>query len=120
MRATTCRWTTACCALALGAVLAVPTLAVAQERGNPYGEWRYQSADAWGTRYSPLDQVNAENFGDLEVAWIFRGDNFGPVSGHHVPIDAHLHRRHPLYPVRRAPHRRGDGPRDGGDALDLP
>ena len=82
MRADPTRWrrrTGLYLALALGALLAVPALAVAQERGNPYGEWRYQSADAWGTRYSPLDQVNAENFEDLEVAWIWRGDNFGPA-----------------------------------------
>ena len=50
----------------------------AQERGNPDGEWRFQSADSWGTRYSPVDQVNASNFGDLEVAWVWRADNFGP------------------------------------------
>ena len=49
-----------------------------QERGNPFGEWRYWGADAWSTRYSPLDQINAKNFGDLEVAWVWRGDNFGP------------------------------------------
>ena len=73
------RRTDLCLALTLGVLLAVPALSVAQERGNPYGEWRYQSADAWGTRFSPLDQVDAENFEDLEVAWIWRGDNFGPT-----------------------------------------
>ena len=50
----------------------------AQDWGNPYGEWRYWGADQRSTRYSPLDQINADNFGDLEVAWIWRGDNFGP------------------------------------------
>ncbi len=63
-------------------------LAVAQERGNPRGEWRYQSGDAWGTRYSPLDQINASNFEDLELQWVWRGDNFGP---------------HPLYLSRSTP-----------------
>jgi len=63
-------------ALALGVLLGIPSLA--QDRGTPPGEWRYQSADAWGTRYSSLDQINADNFGELEVAWLFRGDNFGP------------------------------------------
>jgi glucose dehydrogenase len=38
---------------------------------NPDGEWRCQSADAWGTGYSPKSQVNASNFADLEVAWVF-------------------------------------------------
>ena len=52
--------------------------AIAQERGNPVGEWRYWGADAWSTRFVPLEQVDATNFSELEVAWIWRGDNFGP------------------------------------------
>jgi len=50
----------------------------AQDRGTPFGEWRYWGADAWSTRYSPLDQIDADNFDDLEQAWLWRGDNFGP------------------------------------------
>jgi len=38
-------------------------------RGNVAGEWRYWGADAWSTRYSPLDQINATNFNSLQVAW---------------------------------------------------
>ena len=57
-------------------LFAVPLMA--QNRDMPEGEWRYQSGDAWGTRSSPLDQINADNFGDLKVAWMWRGDNFGP------------------------------------------
>ena len=38
-------------------------------RGNAPGEWRYWGADAWSTRYSPLDQINASNFDKLQVAW---------------------------------------------------
>ncbi|MCC7196083.1 MAG: PQQ-binding-like beta-propeller repeat protein [Gemmatimonadaceae bacterium] len=55
--------------------LAVPlTQSVARQgtglvRGNKPGEWRYWAADAWSTRYSPLDQVNASNFSQLEVKW---------------------------------------------------
>ncbi|MFQ5742796.1 MAG: PQQ-binding-like beta-propeller repeat protein [Acidobacteriota bacterium] len=30
-----------------------------------------------GTRYSPLDQIDASNFNDLEVAWRFKTDNLG-------------------------------------------
>ena len=47
-------------------------------RGTPRGEWRYWGADFYGTRYTPLDQITSENFEDLEVAWIWRGDNFSP------------------------------------------
>ena len=63
--------------LALAALLAVAGV-TAQEPGTENGEWRYQSGDAGGTRFSPLDQIDASNFNDLEVAWVFRGDNFSP------------------------------------------
>ena len=34
--------------------------------------------DIQGTRYSPLDQINASNFSKLEVAWRFKTDSLGP------------------------------------------
>ena len=43
------------------------------------GEWPGYGGDAGHTRYSPLDQVDASNFGDLELAWRFRTDNLGPA-----------------------------------------
>ena len=46
--------------------------------GTENGEWRYLGGDAGHTRSSPLDQINGGNFADLEVAWIWRSDNFGP------------------------------------------
>ncbi len=42
------------------------------------GEWPTNGADVKFTRYSPLDQVKAENFNKLEVAWRFKTDAFGP------------------------------------------
>jgi quinoprotein glucose dehydrogenase len=33
------------------------------------GEWRYLNHDPLSTRYSPLDQINKDNFKDLKVAW---------------------------------------------------
>ena len=65
-------------ALALGAASIAQAPVAAQERGSPEGEWRYIGGDAWHTRYSPLDQINADNFEDLDVAWVWRGDNYGP------------------------------------------
>ena len=58
-------------ALALVAILVFPSLGAQQQlvRGNAPGEWRYWGADAWSTRYSPLDQINATNFDNLQVAW---------------------------------------------------
>ena len=36
------------------------------------------TADLRGSKYSPLDQINASNFNQLEVAWRFKTDNLGP------------------------------------------
>ena len=42
------------------------------------GEWPMYTADLRGSKYSPLDQINATNFSKLEVAWRFKTDNLGP------------------------------------------
>ena len=41
------------------------------------GDWPSYTGDARGSRYSPLDQINAGNFNDLEVAWRFKTDSLG-------------------------------------------
>jgi quinoprotein glucose dehydrogenase len=41
-------------------------------------EWASYTADNRGSRYRPLDQINASNFNKLEVAWRFKTDNLGP------------------------------------------
>src|SRR3989442_13303498 len=41
------------------------------------GEWPHYTGDLAGSRYSPLDQINADNFNKLEVAWRFKTDNLG-------------------------------------------
>ncbi|MFN8573290.1 MAG: PQQ-binding-like beta-propeller repeat protein [Gemmatimonadaceae bacterium] len=46
-------------------------------RGNAPGEWRYWGADAWSSRYSPLDQINASNFNQLQIAWQWNAGAFG-------------------------------------------
>jgi quinoprotein glucose dehydrogenase len=40
-------------------------------------EWPTYTADLYGSKYRPLDQINASNFGKLEVAWRFKTDNLG-------------------------------------------
>ena len=65
------RWT-----LASLALLALSTVAQAQSEGDL--EWRTYGGDLASTRYSPADQIDAGNFGDLELAWTLRTDNFGP------------------------------------------
>ena len=46
-------------------------------RGNAPGEWRYWGADAWSSRYSALDQINASNFDSLQIAWQWNAGEFG-------------------------------------------
>src|SRR5213082_1582342 len=53
------------------------TPATSQAR-PPDVEWRTYGGDLANTRYSPLDQINAANFKNLEVAWRFKTDNLGP------------------------------------------
>ena len=48
------------------------------QSGARNGEWPTYGGDLGNTRYSPLDQINAENFSKLEVAWRFKTDSLGP------------------------------------------
>src|SRR5690606_25869790 len=42
------------------------------------GQWRTYGGDLSSHRYSALDQINAGNFSNLQVAWRFKPDNLGP------------------------------------------
>ena len=72
----------------LGAAVAVPgvvsandeVMALSQDPNN----WVMWGRTYDGTRYSPLDQINKENVGNLQVAWTFstgvlRGHEGGPL-----------------------------------------
>ena len=41
-------------------------------------EWRSYAGDLRHQHYSPLSQVNADNFNKLEVVWRFKTDSLGP------------------------------------------
>jgi len=41
------------------------------------GDWTHYTADIRGSKYMPLDQINASNFNKMEVAWRFKTDNLG-------------------------------------------
>ena len=60
---------------ALFALLAASALA--QQPSTKNGEWPAYTGDNLGTRYSPLDQINAANFNKLEVAWRFKTESLG-------------------------------------------
>ncbi len=50
------------------------------ENGGPY------AGEAGSTRYSPIDQINRDNFKNLQVAWSWKFDNFGGGTSETTPI----------------------------------
>src|SRR5438477_7902513 len=70
------QWMPALVALVL--VFAWTGAGVHGQSGAKKGEWPAYGGDTGHTRYSPLDQVNATNFKDLEIAWRFKTDHLGP------------------------------------------
>ena len=54
-------------------------LAFAQGLDTGGGEWLTYGGDLANTRYAPHDQINAENFGNLEIAWRFNTASLGPT-----------------------------------------
>jgi quinoprotein glucose dehydrogenase len=59
--------------------LAVSTVQ-AQELGSDQtqGEWPSYGGNLASQRYAALDQINKDNFGNLEIAWELDTGNFGP------------------------------------------
>ena len=53
-------------------------LTLSAQTGATGGEWRTYGGDLGNTRYSALDQINASNFNQLQIAWRLRTENFGP------------------------------------------
>ncbi|GMR17248.1 MAG: glucose/quinate/shikimate family membrane-bound PQQ-dependent dehydrogenase [Gammaproteobacteria bacterium] len=67
--------------------------APAQSAGTEDGEWHTLGGDAAHTRYSPLDQINADNFTEVEEDWVWDGASFNAASGRSTPsyIDGRLY-----------------------------
>jgi quinoprotein glucose dehydrogenase len=62
-----------CCILVAGLQAQSP----AGQPSTRNGDWPHYNADIRGSRYSPLDQIDASNFSKLEVAWRLKTDNLG-------------------------------------------
>ena len=71
------RWTGVWMVAVMAGCLLLTGTASAQH-GAADGEWRSHAGDIGSTKYSPLDQVTEENFGDLQLAW------------HWKTVDTHL------------------------------
>jgi quinoprotein glucose dehydrogenase len=65
---------------ALGFGLVLAAVGLGGQTGTPPApvEWKTYGADLASTRYSPLDQINKDNFSKLQVAWRLKTDPFGP------------------------------------------
>ena len=57
----------------------------AQAPGTAGGQWQYLGGDSAHTRYSPADEIDADNFEDLEEAWVWDGASFNAASGRSTP-----------------------------------
>ena len=57
------------------AIILAATMAAAQTPANV--DWTSYAADDAGSRFKPLDQINASNFSNLEVAWRYKTDHNG-------------------------------------------
>ena len=56
------------------------------------GDWPTFTADLRGSKYSPVDQVDASNFSKMEIAWRLKTDNFGPRPENKLegtPLEVH-------------------------------
>src|SRR5437879_2039174 len=58
-------------------LLVCATTPAAAQSGAKDGEWRTYGGDLGNTHYAPLDQIKADNFSKLEVAWRFKTDSLG-------------------------------------------
>ena len=64
--------------LMLVAALVWTSVAVLGQPNARNVEWPHYGSDLGNTRYAAIDQINADNFSKLEVAWRFKTDSLGP------------------------------------------
>ena len=71
----------------LAAVLCIlPQIGMSQNLVNDdTAEWFTLGGDYAHTRYTPADEITAENFDELEVAWEWDGSSFNGQSGRSTP-----------------------------------
>ncbi|MBF7687339.1 membrane-bound PQQ-dependent dehydrogenase, glucose/quinate/shikimate family [Acinetobacter rathckeae] len=75
---------------------AFPTQALTNTNNNDPtqadSDWKYYGRDANATRYSPLQQINADNAKDLQRAWVYHTGDLPPAgkkdlwAAEHTPI----------------------------------
>ncbi|MGZ5779282.1 MAG: outer membrane protein assembly factor BamB family protein [Croceibacterium sp.] len=102
---------------------AAPVAVVAQD-ASPAGDWRTINRDLAATRFSPLDEINKSNVGQLALKWsypmkgfnsaaplVVDGTMYFPVANRIVALDADTGKELWVY---EAPKRPDAGPGSGG------
>ena len=74
----------ACTWAVVGSSLLAFVSASAVENGTADGEWSTYGGDLANTKYAPLNQIDADNFDDLEIAWRFKTDALGPTPEYNL------------------------------------
>lgn len=69
----------------LGTVLALMACLSIAANAQESIEWVTPGGDYAHTRYSPASEINADNFGDLEVAWQWDRSTYEGYSGRSTP-----------------------------------
>ena len=64
--------------LAIGLAIAGTSARGQGDKPGAMVEWKTYGGDLASLRYSPLDQINKDNFSKLQVAWRLNTDAFGP------------------------------------------
>jgi glucose dehydrogenase len=72
-------------AAALGTLLGAPVALGQTGTSVDQGDWPVYHGGFFSQRYSPLDQINADNVANLEIAWRFSTANFGPSTDFNNP-----------------------------------
>ena len=63
----------------IAATLVLPAAALSQQGTSvDEGDWPSWAGSWNASRYSPLDQINTDNVNDLEIAWQWSTQGFGP------------------------------------------
>lgn len=79
------QWTLNCFGFAFGALVAMSASVLAQGPGIEDGQWSYIGGDAWHTRYTEADEIDASNFENLEIVWQWNGGSFGSSTPRATP-----------------------------------
>ena len=73
--------THAAAALLVAIAVGLPAVAAPPGEDRPVAEWPSYGGDPGGSRYSPLDDIRADNLSQLEIAWTHRTGDVADGKG---------------------------------------